>query len=280
MSNGWEWDETLFQGSAPYYARGRLPYAPGFVDALAQALDLDGTGRLLDVGCGPGTVTLPLAPRFADAVGIDPDQGMLVEARRRGERLGIDNVRWVRGRAEDLPAGLGPVRVALFAQSFHWTARDQVAPTVRDMLDKAGAFVQMSDVKEPKPAVGLPSVELPFPPPPLAAITELVRHYLGPVRRAGQGMLVNGTPGDEAAVLARAGFDGPERLRVPAGAVLERTTDDVIAGVYSLSYSAPHLFGDRRAEFAAELREILDQASATGIFSEQIPDTEILIWRK
>jgi hypothetical protein len=24
---GWEWNETLFAGAAPYYSQGRLPYA-------------------------------------------------------------------------------------------------------------------------------------------------------------------------------------------------------------------------------------------------------------
>ena len=50
----WRWDETLFEGTAPYYVRGRLPYAAGMERALADALALDGTGRLIDVGCGPG----------------------------------------------------------------------------------------------------------------------------------------------------------------------------------------------------------------------------------
>ncbi|MFF3145823.1 SAM-dependent methyltransferase, partial [Streptomyces sp. NPDC057927] len=58
---GWEWDDTLFSGTAPYYRRGRLPYAPGLADVLAEVLRLDGRGRLIDVGCGPGTLALSLA---------------------------------------------------------------------------------------------------------------------------------------------------------------------------------------------------------------------------
>jgi protein-L-isoaspartate O-methyltransferase len=54
MPEGWSWDETLFAGSARYYQRGRIPYAPTLVDAMTRALSLDGRGRLLDVGCGPG----------------------------------------------------------------------------------------------------------------------------------------------------------------------------------------------------------------------------------
>ncbi|MEU7986470.1 hypothetical protein AB0B56_16520 [Streptosporangium canum] len=76
MSEGWEWDDTLFLGAAPYYQRGRLPYAPGLADTLAEALTLDGRGRLVDVGCGPGTLALGFAHLFGEIVGVDPDSGM------------------------------------------------------------------------------------------------------------------------------------------------------------------------------------------------------------
>src|SRR3954452_3797748 len=103
----WQWDETLFAGTAPYYARGRLPYAPRLADAITTSLDLDGRGRLLDVGCGPGTITLLLADCFEVVVGLDPDSDMLVEAARQAASLEVGNARWVKRRAEDLPAGLG-----------------------------------------------------------------------------------------------------------------------------------------------------------------------------
>ncbi len=80
---GWEWDETLFSGTAAYYQRGRLPYAPGLAQTLADVLRLDGRGRLIDVGCGPGTLALGLAPFFSEVVGVDPDSGMIAEARRQ-----------------------------------------------------------------------------------------------------------------------------------------------------------------------------------------------------
>jgi hypothetical protein len=50
VPEGWNWDPTLFKGSAAYYDRGRLPYAPGYAEALAAALALDGRGRLLVIG--------------------------------------------------------------------------------------------------------------------------------------------------------------------------------------------------------------------------------------
>jgi 2-polyprenyl-3-methyl-5-hydroxy-6-metoxy-1,4-benzoquinol methylase len=106
----WSWDESLFAGAAGYYERGRLPYAPGLADAFTRSLGLDGRGRLLDVGCGPGTVTLPLASLFAAVVGLDPDAEMLAQAAWAAVRLGVSNASWVRQRAEALPAGLGCFR--------------------------------------------------------------------------------------------------------------------------------------------------------------------------
>lgn len=276
MTEDWVWDETLFAGAAPYYDRGRLPYAPTLVTVLADVLGLDGTGRLLDVGCGPGTLSVPLAPLFGEVVGVDPDSGMLDEAARRAAAVGgAAKSRWVRTRAEDLPADLGTFTVAVFAQSFHWMDRDLVAATVRGMLRPGGALVHVSDLKGEQSGIE----GLPHPGVPYGAVGELVKRYLGPVRRAGRGVLPDGTPGGEAAVIARAGYLGPERHVVPGGQVLERSEDDVVAGTFSMSYSAPGLFGARRDAFEADLRTLLRLSSPTGRFSERGPSTEVFVWR-
>ncbi|WP_340375228.1 class I SAM-dependent methyltransferase [Streptomyces sp. SS7] len=276
MPEGWRWDRTLFQGSAVHYVQGRLPYAPGLGESLAGALGLDGRGRLLDVGCGPGIVTLPLARFFTEAVGLDPDEDMLAEAARRAAGDGVANAHWVAARAEDLPAGLGEFRTVTFAQSFHWTERERVAAAVLGMLEPGGTLVHIADLKDPPPA----TAPLPLPAPPYALIGELVRHYLGPVRRAGQGVLVHGTPGGEDAVFAGAGFAPAGRQVVPAGQVAIRTVDALVAWAFSRSDSAPHLFGDRLPEFERDLRALLGARAPDGRFAEHIPPTEIRMWRK
>ncbi|WP_369243840.1 class I SAM-dependent methyltransferase [Streptomyces sp. R41] len=276
MVDGWEWDETLFSGTAAYYQRGRLPYAPGLAEALAELLKLDGRGRLIDVGCGPGTLAVSLAHLFSEVVGVDPDGGMIAEARRQAADAGVTGkAEWVQARAEDLPAGLGSFTVASFGQSFHWMDRDLVAASIRNMLRPGGAVVHISDLKTETRSVE----DLPHPAVPYAAVDELVKHYLGPVRRAGRGVLLKGTPGGEAAVLARAGFCGPERHVVPGGQALERSSDDVIAWAFSMSSSAPHLFGARREDFEADLRRLLRDVSPAGRFSERQPSTEVFAWR-
>ncbi|WP_399896708.1 class I SAM-dependent methyltransferase [Streptomyces sp. BBFR51] len=275
MAAGWEWDDTLFSGTAAYYRRGRLPYAPGLADVLGEVLALDGRGRLIDLGSGPGTIALDLVGLFDEVVGVDPDAGMIDAAAREAEARGVSGkVRWVRARAEELPAGLGSFTVATLAQSFHWMDRELVAASVKDLLRPGGALVHISDLKTRTRTVD----GLPYPAPPHAAIGELVRHHLGPVRRAGRGVLPEGTPGGEAAVLAGAGFAGPYRHVVPGGQALERTWDDVVAGVFSMSFSAPHLFGARLGAFEEDLRALLREASPSGRFCERQPGTEVFVW--
>ena len=272
----WNWDESLFAGTARYYEQGRLPYAPGLADALAGGLGLDGHGRLLDVGCGPGTVTLRLADRFGAVVGLDPDREMLARAARAAAERGIENASWVRERAEALPAGLGSFRAVTFAASFHWMDRPLVATAVATMLDAGGAVVQ---VDAPGYRSGeLPDERLPFPPPPDDALDGVRRQYLGGDRRAGRGIR-NTSPDGEDRVFQQAGFLPAETVTVPDGRIVERTADDHVAMVFSLSSTAPHLFGDRQADFERDVREVLARASPSGRFSVRLPDNVLRIWR-
>ena len=272
----WHWDPSLYAGSAPYYTRGRAAYPQDVADLLAAELGLDGSGRLLDVGCGPGSLTLLLAPLVAEATGIDADAGMIAEAERLAARAGVSNVRWRVMRAEDLPAGLGQYRLATFAQSLHWMDRGRVTAAVHGMLEAGGTCVHVHATTHQGMETSRP---LPHPQPPWDDVTELVRRYLGPQRRAGQGVLPGGTPAgeDEDEVYRAAGFTGPRRLEVP-GHVVDRTADQVVAAVLSLSGSAPHLFGRRLAAFEADLRALLHQASPTGVFSQHMREIAVDLW--
>ena len=273
----WSWDESLFAGAARYYEQGRLPYAPGLADAFARGLALDGRGRLLDVGCGPGTVTLPLAPLFEAVVGLDPDPEMLACASLAAVRHGTENATWVRERAEVLPAGLGSFRAVTFAQSFHWMDRPKVAAAVATMLDPGGAVVQV-DARMDDLAAATRRGSLRFPRPPDDALDELRRRYLGNDRRAGRGIR-NSSPDGEDGVFQQAGFLSAQTLTVPDRRVVERSSDDVVAGVFSRSSTAPHLFGDRRADYERKVREILARASPAGRFSVRLPDNVLRVWR-
>ena len=51
-------------------------------------------------------------------------------------------------------------------------------------------------------------------------------------------------------------------------------------GYLSMSFSAPHLFGDRLDDFAGEVRALLASRSADGIFWDWPGDTEVVLARK
>jgi SAM-dependent methyltransferase len=271
----WSWDPSLYAGSAQYYAAGRVAYPAQLAEELVNVLQLNGSGVLLDVGCGPGSLTLLLAPHVAEAIGIDADADMLIEASRLAAEGQIRNVTWRHLRGEELPADLPSPLVVTFAQSFHWMDRPSVSAVVRDMLVPGGSLVHVGATTHE----GTDSDrELPLPQPPRQSIARLIRRYLGAQRRAGQGVLPAGTPGDEDDVYREAGFEGPLRVEVP-GRVVERTAEEIAASVYSLSSSAPHLFGERLAAFDEELRQLLADASADGRFSEQMRSITMSVWR-
>lgn len=272
---GMHWHPTLYAGSAPYYAVGRVSYPIALAEALAEQLGLDGSGRLLDVGCGPGSLTLLLAPWFEQTTGVDADRDMLAEAKRLAAHCGVRNIEWLHLRAEELPAGLGQYRVISFAQSFHWMDQLPVARVAFTMLEDAGACVHVHATTHQ--GVDTEAV-LPHPRPPRSAINELVERYLGPASRRGKGFLSPDKAHREDEVYRAAGFNGPQRIEVP-GQVVERTSDQIVAGIFSLSSSTPHLFAERREAFEADLRRLLRDANPKGIFSEQMRGIAVDIWR-
>jgi SAM-dependent methyltransferase len=281
QSPEWKWDESLFEGAAPFYERGRLPYSPALSQAFHDALGLDGGGRLLDIGCGPGTITLRLAQLFEEVVGLDPDHGMVVEAGRLANERGVKNATWVQLRAEALPADLGTFRTITFAASFHWLDRPLVAATVKTMLEPEGAVVQV-DAPGYRPDelhAETARADLPYPPPPDHEIDELRNAYLGPGLRAGRGVRIS-SPGGENEVFEAAGFAPGRRVIVPDGRVVERTPDQIVAGRFSSSSSAPHLFGDRLGDFETDLRNLLAEASPSGRFAVRLPDNVLTIWTR
>jgi SAM-dependent methyltransferase len=267
------WDPLLFAGTARHYARGRLPYAAGMADAVRAELQPGPGARLLDVGCGPATVAIQLAGLFDEVVGVDPDEDMVREARRLVEQAGITNVFLVNAPAEDLPLGLGDFDLVTFASSFHWMHREQVAATVRRMLTPAGQVLHVDTEREPVPLPpGSP------PTPPHDRIRDLVTSYLGEGKRAGSARDRIPVSGEDD-VWRGAGFDGPRIVRVESGQVLDRSVDDLVASVLSMSFSAPHLFGDRLPAFVDDLRALLTrEAGEGGGFAERVPDALLKFW--
>lgn len=79
-----EWDARA-PGMGPGIFAG--PYVQGFV----ARMDLEGCATLLDVGCGPGTIALSVAPRLERVFGLDFSPAMLEAFARNARARGLGN---------------------------------------------------------------------------------------------------------------------------------------------------------------------------------------------
>lgn len=270
------YDPTLFQGTATYYAHGRPPYSRTLVQILATEVGLDGSGRLLDVGCGPGTLTIALADQFEEVIGLDPDVEMLAEGARRAHEGGINNIRWIQALAEDIDTvDLGRFRLVTFGQSFHWMDRERVAEMVYDSLEQGGAMAIITHAHDGRPQPEGPS----YPLIPHEAIRALITRYLGPRRRAGTGFASWSMERFED-TLGRTPFGVPRNLFCPGRNDIVQDIDRVLANYLSTSFAAPHLFGNQLASFEADVRAELSARSSSGLFWDWPGDTSILLVRK
>jgi SAM-dependent methyltransferase len=270
------YDPTIYQGSAVHYRPGRPSYSPDLEAVLQRELRLDGAGRLLDVGTGPGILATRLAGLFEEVVAIDPDPDMLDEARKAATERDITTIRWIRALAEDLPAAApGPYRLVTFGQSFHWTDERRVAELVYDMLEPGGAMALIVHT-----VAGRPRPDSPGPPPiPHDEIKALIARYLGSDRRAGRGVTPARTHRFED-VLVTTRFGEPRTVFARGKTDLVRDVAGVVSGYFSMASSAPHLYAERVDDFRKDLTDLLLARSPNGLFWDWPGDTEIVLAEK
>lgn len=269
-----KYDPTQYLGAAPYYLRGRPGYSADLASVLADELGLDGTGHLVDVGSGPGIVGVQLAGLFERVTLVEPDPGMLAEARSHAATAGLSSIDLVRATAEDLPAlGLGPVAVVTFGQSFHRTDRLVVAEAVYQLLEPGGSLVLIGH-DPTRPAPPPPAGTSPIP---HEQIRELITTFLNSPLRSGNRTVADYSVERFEHTLQRTSFGTSRTVFAPGRPDIVRDADGVVAGCLSMSYAAPQLFGPRLDEFTATLRDLLERHSPTGRFWDWPGDTEILI---
>ncbi|HZZ32782.1 MAG TPA: class I SAM-dependent methyltransferase [Phenylobacterium sp.] len=250
-----------FASTAAYY-HFRAPYAPAAIAFLVETFALDAAVRVLDLGCGPGTLTVPLAAAAGEVVAVDPEPHMLDEARRVARAAACGNIRWLCARAEDLDADIGPVRLATLGQSFHWMDRDAV-------------LARLSRIIEPRGGLALVNPGCRRPQESWEEIAyAVVARFLGP-RQPAAGR--HAEPEHEPALRRSSHFSRFE----PHVFEMEFVRDvaSVIGAVYSLSYAARPRFGDEAVVFETALTEALLTQNPSGRFQERV-QTEVIVARR
>jgi SAM-dependent methyltransferase len=111
--------------AAGFYHRYRRGYPGAVIDALMGAFRLTGQDVTVDLGCGTGQLTLPIARRVRAVIGVDVEPDMLERARQAARDADVRNVMWMLGADTDIPAlrrllGDGSVGAVTIAQALHW----------------------------------------------------------------------------------------------------------------------------------------------------------------
>lgn len=102
--------------------------------------------HLLDVACGPGSLTLELAPHVARATGLDITAAMLEQARAAQARKGIANVDWVEGDAARLPLPDGAFSLVTCSAAFHHFEQPIAVLGEMARVCRSGGRIVVSDV--------------------------------------------------------------------------------------------------------------------------------------
>jgi len=108
--------------------------------------------RVLDVGCGTGTLTglLGASPWSVEAVGMDYSPGMCVQAAAKVARAGLSGAaRFVAGDSEHLPFADGVFDVVTCSNSFHhYPHQNAVVQEMRRVLGPGGRLVLIDGFRD------------------------------------------------------------------------------------------------------------------------------------
>jgi SAM-dependent methyltransferase len=253
-----EFRADLFRGTAPFYDRFRLAYPEVLLDDLRMRARTTGTGRLLDLACGTGQITFVLAPHFADVWAVDQEPEAVEFGRAKALRLGVDNVRWIAGRAEDVSADESFELVAI-GNAFHRLQRRVVAESAMHWL-VPGAHLAL--LWSSSPWTGGQEWQ--------QAMAEGVRHWTdlaGATERIPANLDEHLAAVPHTAVLASAGFTivGEFEFTTPR----EWTVETLTGFMYATSFLSQPALGRNVPAFEHDLRARLLAVEPDGIFREE-----------
>jgi ubiquinone/menaquinone biosynthesis C-methylase UbiE len=131
---------------ADYVRDIRVGESESLAERATACLAVASEALAIDVACGPGTFTRPLARRVRRAVGVDLTPAMIEKARAEAARAGITNIEYVCGDVYALPFADGVAGVAACGYAFH------------HMLEPARALAEMARVLRPGGRVAIADI--------------------------------------------------------------------------------------------------------------------------
>ncbi|MFA5898290.1 MAG: methyltransferase domain-containing protein [Hyphomicrobium sp.] len=255
---------TRFTSAIPHYVSGRPPYSPRLIAKLAGEAGLGPASRVLDLGCGPGSLTLPLSRYAGTTIGIDIDRDMIETARAASEAAGA-SIDWRVGTSFDLDQSLAPLDLVTIARAFHWMDRDATLKRLDALIAPAGAVALINTELHPFGGVrwhdAFEDVRVAH-----GRFDDFYRWRKSDAWEA------------HTSVLVRSAFSDVERISVFEPRTV--SIDEVLARALSFSANSPGVLGeDGTAAYLQAMRERLLAVSAEGSFPEIVESIAIIARR-
>lgn len=250
---------TAFNSAARAYARYRPQYPMALFAGLAEHTGLDGTQTVLDLGCGPGTLTLPLAALAAHVHAVDIEPAMLAEGRALAAADGIENITWTASDAANLPnLPLPPLDLCAMGKSFQWMDQARLLADLDRLLTPTGTVVLISTAARSTASR----------PDWLDVIENVCQDFLGP-----DYLQANNPSGHPAEGRDDALRTSPfSHLRTQTWEQrLTRTLDELVGLQLSFAHANPAVLGGRQSAFEQALRVALTDHNPAGAFKSTVP---------
>lgn len=253
-----DFGNDVFAGTAEFYAKYRPEYPEMVFHDIVHFYKLDGRGDMLDIGCGTGELSLPLAKYFNKVLAIDPDPDMLKLAKGKATKEKISTIEWRQGSSKDLSDIKNQFRLIGLGQSFHWMDQETVVEALYKLIMPTGGLfiVGSAPVTQNKPTALKDEL-----------IRDLVAKYIGPQRRAGNSIYKK-PPKSYSDLLGSSEFRNYKR-RVYETKVV-RNVEQELGNLYSMSWGRRAYFGERIGRFEQEFKDGISRISSSGSFENLI----------
>jgi SAM-dependent methyltransferase len=253
-----------FTSAIPHYVAGRPAYSMRLIERLARETGLGKSSRALDLGCGPGSLTIPLAHFCGTTIGIDPDATMLAAARQTAEVAGVA-VDWQVGSSLELPDELASLDLVTIARAFHW-------------MDREATLLRLAELVRSGGAVALANTELhPFGKHNWHTAFEELRKSHGRFdafyhwRKSAEWE-------EHLSVLTRSTLC--DVVRISVYEAREASLDEIVARALSFSANSPSSLGEEgRAAYEAAVRERMMALEPSGRFPEIVESAAMIARR-
>lgn len=247
-----EFPADAFEGTSDYYQYFRIPYPQILIEKLFELVKPVQRDLLIDLACGPGRLTFPLADKFNRIIAVDREAGMIKTGMKTSEEANVQNIKWFTGDAEDLDIDEGTADLVTVGDAFDRLDQGMILEKSYNWLKPGGCFaiVGMYAIwrgEEKWHSVVNESVQKWSTLSPILSVTEF-RNY---------SHLLEGKNFKDVV------SEQFEFLNT-------HTLDSIIGYLYSTSRCSKKVLGNNADEFEAELRTKLSGINSSGIFEEKV----------